>query len=78
MDFHGKKDSDDNKADDEIAVGQNFDKAIPDSELSRDYAALFSSMPLSDVELEVEGNVLKAHKAILWGMIFNYRNSSNL
>jgi hypothetical protein len=41
--------------------------ATPDSELSRDYAALFSDMPLSDVELEIEGKVLKAHKAILWG-----------
>jgi hypothetical protein len=71
VDFHSKEDSDGNKADDEMTVGQNFDKEIPDSELSRDYSALYSSMPLSDVELEVEGKVLKAHKNILWGMIFN-------
>jgi hypothetical protein len=37
-----------------------------DSELSRDFAATFSNMPLSDVELEVEGKILKAHKIILW------------
>jgi hypothetical protein len=37
-----------------------------DGELSRDLTALFLNMPLSDVELEIEGKSLKAHKNILW------------
>jgi hypothetical protein len=32
-----------------------------------DLTDLYSDMLFSDVELEVEGKVLKAHKAILWG-----------
>jgi hypothetical protein len=43
---------------------------MPDCDLSRDLAGLFSDMPLSDVELEVEGKILKAHKAILLGNFF--------
>jgi hypothetical protein len=33
--------------------------------LSNDFEALYSSMAFSDVELEVEGNTLRGHKAIL-------------
>jgi hypothetical protein len=40
---------------------------VPESELSRDFATVFSEMPLSDIELEVDGKVLEAHKVILWG-----------
>ncbi len=37
----------------------------PKSELSRDFGYLYKDMVLSDVELEVGGKVLKAHKVIL-------------
>jgi hypothetical protein len=38
----------------------------PDLQTTRNLAHVFSDMPLSDVELEVEGKILKAHKIILW------------
>jgi hypothetical protein len=47
----------------ESAVGDS--EKVAKSTLSRDYEALYSSMDFSDVELEVEGKTLRAHKAIL-------------
>ncbi len=47
-------------------VTVEVDELMPSYKLSRDLAVLYSDMSLSDVELEVEGKVLKAHKAILW------------
>jgi hypothetical protein len=35
---------------------------MPKNTLSRDYEELYSSMAFSDVELEVEGKTLRAHK----------------
>jgi hypothetical protein len=47
-------------------VTVDVDEIMPTYKLSRDLAALYSDMSLSDVELEVEGKILKAHKNILW------------
>ncbi len=41
----------------------------PKNSLSRDYETLYSSMICSDVELEVEGKTLKAHKLVLMSKI---------
>jgi hypothetical protein len=38
---------------------------LSQSDVGRDFAALFQDMPFSDVELEVDGKILKAHKCIL-------------
>ncbi len=40
---------------------------LGECDLTRDMSAIFSEMPLSDIELEVEGKILEAHKIILWG-----------
>jgi hypothetical protein len=40
-------------------------KILSKSGLSQDLANLFSDMSLSDVELEIDGKTLKAHKNIL-------------
>ncbi len=37
---------------------------LGECDLTRDLAATFSDMPISDIELEVEGKILKAHKVI--------------
>jgi hypothetical protein len=37
----------------------------PKSTLLKDFETLYSSMDFSDVDLEVEGKTLRAHKAIL-------------
>jgi hypothetical protein len=42
---------------------------VSESDLSQNLGSVFSNMPFTDVELEVEGKVLKAHKIILWGNI---------
>jgi hypothetical protein len=42
-------------------------RSITGSDFSRDYAAVFSDMPLSDIQIEMEGKVLEAHKIVLWG-----------
>jgi hypothetical protein len=46
--------------------------------LSRDYEALFSGMICSDVELEVEGKTLKAHKLVLMSKISGEETVGNL
>jgi hypothetical protein len=56
----------------EISASKNNQKMdLHDCVLSKDYAGLFLEMPLNDVELEVRGKILRAHKAILWGKFVN-------
>jgi hypothetical protein len=47
------------------SAGAGDSEKEPKNSLSRDFEALYSSMAFSDVELEVEGKTLRAHKAIL-------------
>jgi hypothetical protein len=46
------------------ATAGDFEKD-PKNALSRDFEALYSNMAFSDVDLEVEGKTLRAHKLIL-------------
>ncbi len=41
------------------------DSEAPNGTLSNDFETLYSNMAFSDVELEVEGRTLRAHKVIL-------------
>ncbi len=44
--------------------------ASPDSDFSRDYEETFESQLFTDIDLEVDGKILKAHKIVLSSEIY--------